>query len=175
MIKLRKIFALMFTFFSTFTFGKIGYRSYIMFPNYIIGRKKIFIGENVHILYGFRCEVYKEGNIVISDNCSIGHNLHMTACADLYLGRDCVVSSNVFIGALDHDFTKKSVNVMSQPLICKKTYIGPFSFIGSGAVILPGSHVGKNSIVGANSVVKGFFPDNSIIVGNPAKILRIRE
>lgn len=47
--------------------------------------------------------------------------------------------------------------------------IGDNSFIGMGATLLQGTNIGKNSIVGAGAVVKGTFPDNSIIAGNPAK------
>lgn len=43
------------------------------------------------------------------------------------------------------------------------------SFIGAGAIVLPGSRIGKNCIIGAGAVVKGNIEDNSIIVGNPAK------
>lgn len=44
-------------------------------------------------------------------------------------------------------------------------------FIGARVVILPGTHLGKNSIVGAGAVIKGNIPDNSIVVGNPARII----
>lgn len=174
MIKIKKLLALIYNLITRFRYGRLGYGSFIMFPNYIIGKKKIFIGKNVHILYGFRCEVYNEGNIIISDNCSFGHNLHLTSCAELFVGKDCTVSSNVYIGALDHDFSKLDVNLMRQPLVGRNTYIGEFSFIGTGVSILSGSSLGKNTIVGANSVVVGKFPNNSIIAGNPAKILRFR-
>lgn len=53
--------------------------------------------------------------------------------------------------------------------IVKPVNIGAFTFIGTKVVILAGTSIGKASIVGAGSVVKGDFPDYSIIVGNPAK------
>lgn len=46
---------------------------------------------------------------------------------------------------------------------------GEYSFIGAGAIILPGSKIGKYCIVGSGAVVKGAIEDYSIIVGNPAK------
>ena len=49
--------------------------------------------------------------------------------------------------------------------------IGENSFIGAGAVILPGTKIGKFCIIGAGSVVKGNIPDYSIVVGNPCKII----
>jgi acetyltransferase-like isoleucine patch superfamily enzyme len=52
-----------------------------------------------------------------------------------------------------------------------KIKIGNNVFIGSNCTILPNTMIGDNCIVGAGSVVRGKFPDNSVIIGNPAKIL----
>jgi acetyltransferase-like isoleucine patch superfamily enzyme len=49
--------------------------------------------------------------------------------------------------------------------------IGKYTFIGTSTVILAGTSIGKGCVVGAGSVVKGTFPDYSIIVGNPAKVI----
>ena len=56
-------------------------------------------------------------------------------------------------------------------LAYKGVSIGENSFIGAGAVILPGTKIGKFCIIGAGSVVKGNIPDYSIVVGNPCKII----
>lgn len=47
--------------------------------------------------------------------------------------------------------------------------IGSNSFIGAGAIILPGTGIGKSCIIGAGAVVKGIVEDYSIVVGNPAR------
>jgi len=52
-----------------------------------------------------------------------------------------------------------------------KTTIGNDVFIGIGSIILPATTIGNNCIVGAGSVVRGKFPDNSVIMGNPAKVI----
>lgn len=52
-----------------------------------------------------------------------------------------------------------------------KIKIGNNVTVGAHCVILPNTVVGNNSIVGAGSVVRGKFPDNSLIVGNPAKVV----
>jgi acetyltransferase-like isoleucine patch superfamily enzyme len=44
-------------------------------------------------------------------------------------------------------------------------------FIGMKSILLPNTHIGNNCIIGAGSVVRGKFPDNSVIIGNPAKLL----
>lgn len=52
-----------------------------------------------------------------------------------------------------------------------KIRIGNNVFIGNNCTILPGTTVGDNCIIGAGSVVRGSFPENSVIVGNPAKVV----
>jgi len=49
--------------------------------------------------------------------------------------------------------------------------IGNNVFIGNNCTILPNTTVGNNCIIGAGSTVRGRFPDNSVIVGNPAKVV----
>lgn len=45
-------------------------------------------------------------------------------------------------------------------------------FIGNGGIVLPGVTIGKNIVVGEGSVISRSIPDNSIVVGNPAKDIR---
>lgn len=58
----------------------------------------------------------------------------------------------------------------SKPIV-----IGKDCFIGARASILPGTVIGDNVIVGACSVVKGNIPNNSIIVGNPARVIGVTD
>ena len=53
----------------------------------------------------------------------------------------------------------------------KPVNIGTNSFIGAGAIILPGSSIGEHCIIGAGAVVKGNIPDFSIVIGNPCKVI----
>ncbi|MEE0944422.1 MAG: acyltransferase [Clostridia bacterium] len=59
----------------------------------------------------------------------------------------------------------------NTPYFLNEIYIGENSFIGARASLLPGTHIGDNCIIGAGAVVKGNIPDDSIVVGNPAKIV----
>lgn len=52
-----------------------------------------------------------------------------------------------------------------------KIIIGNNVFIGNNCTILPKTIIGNNCIIGAGSVVRGKFPDNSVILGNPAKVV----
>lgn len=53
----------------------------------------------------------------------------------------------------------------------RKTLIGDNVFIGMNSIILMGSSIGNNVIVGAGSVVSGKIPDNTVVAGNPAKVI----
>ena len=57
-------------------------------------------------------------------------------------------------------------------MLYSHTAIGENCFIGYGAVIMPGTVLGRQCIVGANSVVKGVYPDYCVIAGVPARIIR---
>jgi len=52
-----------------------------------------------------------------------------------------------------------------------KIKLGDNVFVGTNSIILLNTTIGNNCIVGAGSVVRGQFPDNSVIVGNPAKVI----
>jgi len=64
---------------------------------------------------------------------------------------------------LSHDFCRS--------MHCD-TFIGKNCFIGAGAIILPGVKVGDNVIVGAGSLVNKDVPNNTIVAGNPAKVIK---
>jgi len=154
-------------------FGQFAFPSYIGKPIIISNPKQIFIGKRVRIYPSSRIEpIDKCAKIIIRDNVSIGHNLHMTAGDVLEVSRDCTISSNVLITDIRHEYREINKHIMDQPLIIKKTFIGENCFIGTGAVLDAGTILGKQCIVGANTVLSGKYPDYCVIVGTPAKIVK---
>jgi len=159
--------------FYRFRFRKIGLITYIGKPLHIYGGKRIIIGNKVRIFPGLRIEVHNKGKIVIGDNISIGQNLHLTSSnEELKIGKDTTISGNVLITNMDHDYTEIDVHIQDQKYIVKTTKIGDNCFIGFGSVIQAGTILGKHCVIGANAVVRGIFPDYSVIAGSPAKILK---
>lgn len=99
----------------------------------------------------------------------IHQDAYLDPSGGLTIGNDVVISTRVIILTHDWSFLKRHNcnylgGVAFNPVIIKES-----SFIGAGAIVLPGSIIGKNCIIGAGAVVKGNIEDYSIIVGNPAK------
>lgn len=157
-------------------FGKVGNMTYIGRPTFIEGRKNIYIGNRVRIFPGIRMETIRNGMISIGDNTAIEQNVHIISeNKTLNIGSDTTISANVFISNVDHEYKDIEKSVMEQSIVFKETQIGKSCFIGYGAVILPGTKLGNHCIVGANTVVRGNYPDNCVIVGNPARIIKKYE
>ncbi|MFA6195047.1 MAG: acyltransferase [Sulfurimonas sp.] len=154
-------------------FGTFGFPSYIGKPIFIQNFQRIFIAKKVRIFPGVRMEViYPTASIFIETNVSIGQNFHIISGSELIIGKNTTISANVLITNIDHEFKQIGTHVLDQTLLIKETTIGENCFIGYGAVIQAGTILGKQCIVGANAVVRGIFPDYSVIVGIPARIVK---
>lgn len=160
--------------FLKFQYGHVGRHSYIGKALFIQRKKKLFIGNNVRIYPGIRAELTKEtAEIHICDNVSIGQNFHIVSYSkNLVIGKNTTISGNVFISNVNHDYKTIGKHVLDQEMVERNTIIGDNCFIGYGAVIMPGTILGKQCIVGANAVVSGRFPDYSVIVGVPGRIIK---
>ncbi|MCT4420657.1 acyltransferase [Leuconostoc falkenbergense] len=173
-MNLRKLFWFIRTKVLWFRFGYLGKRSYLGRPLYISSTKRLFIGDSVRIYPGMRAELVGESaRISFDGDISIGQNLHIVSYNDnLKVGRGVTISGNVFISNVDHEYSEIGVPVLKQSLISRETIIGDNCFIGYGAMILPGTKLGRQCVVGANAVVKGEFEDYSVIVGVPGKVIK---
>ena len=103
-------------------------------------------------------ELYKN----ISENVSLkGDNVLDKVNPHLiYVGNHCVIGHRSSI--LTHCPIRGAVAAK----------LGDFVWLGFAVIVLPGSKIGNNTIVGGGSVVTKSFPDNVIIAGNPAKVIR---
>ncbi|UWY60834.1 acyltransferase [Aliarcobacter butzleri] len=111
-------------------------------------------------------------HIIIEDGVTIQQRCHITSADTLIIGKNTAILFDVMITNIDHKYEDLSMPVGKQPLIIKKTQIGENCFIGSGAKIQAGTILGRHCVVGTNAVVRGHFPDYSVIVGVPAKIVK---
>jgi maltose O-acetyltransferase len=105
----------------------------------------------------------------------IGRNVYIMTPQDIdgnlcwlvSIGDDCVLSQDVLILAHDASTEKHlGYNKISKVTIGCRTYIG------ARAIILPGVNIGDDVIIGAGSVVTHDIPNNSVAVGNPARVIK---
>lgn len=89
-----------------------------------------------------------------------------THCFLIEIGNNVTLSIRVTLMA--HDASTKKILGYTK---IGKIHIGDNVFIGANATILPGVCIGNNSVIGANSVVAKDVPENTVVAGNPARIL----
>lgn len=109
-------------------------------------------------------------SVVIGSNSRL-NGAYVHAQASIRIGKNCVIASGVnIIDSNGHELL--STNRTKGRDKPKPIVIGENVWIGMNAIVLKGTAVGKNSVISANSVVSGSFPDNSLIVGNPARLVK---
>lgn len=169
---LYKISWLIRAFFYKPLFGKIATPSCLGKPSFLYGTKKIYIQKRVRIFPGIRMEVHGAGELHIKKNVVIGQNLHITCAGKMVIESGTAITNNVTITDIIHNYDKIGTPINKQPITIKKISIGENCFIGSNVSIQAGTTLGNHCIVGSNSVVRGNYPDYSVIAGAPAKILK---
>lgn len=103
----------------------------------------------------------------------IHYDAYLDPSGGLSIARGAVISTRTIILTHDWSFLKRARQSIDPASFEKKAYrpvsIGKDSFIGAGAIVLPGSVIEDNCIIGAGAVIKGHIKSGSIMVGNPAK------
>jgi len=156
-----------------FILNSVGNKSLVGKPLFLYKPKGITLGYSVRIFPLSRFECHDGGEIIINNDVSIGQSLHIISGYEpLIINQGTVISANVLITNIEHEYENIFSSISQQPLVLSKTDIGENCFIGYGAVIQAGTILGKHCIVGANSTVRGVFPDYSVIVGSPGRIVK---
>lgn len=110
-------------------------------------------------------------NVEISNGCVISS--HDTGT---FIGDDCLIGPNVSIIGNNYHYDRLDVPIRLQGKFSSKGIrIADNVWIGSNCVILDGADIGAGSIITPNSVVSGRIPANSIVQGNPAKVIFTRR
>lgn len=164
-------------------FLSLGANANIVHPYYIYGQWNIEVGKNFSAGPNFWMEAidrYGEQHfspkITIGDNVRFQRNCHIGAIKSITIGNDVLTGSNILITDHSHGETSKKLLEMHpslRPLSSKgPVVIGDRVWIGENAIILPGVTLGEGCIVGAGAVVTNSFPENSVVGGNPARLLK---
>ncbi|KAF2081152.1 DapH/DapD/GlmU-related protein [Flavobacterium sharifuzzamanii] len=155
----------------------------IKYPMYLKGGEYIKIGNNFDCDQRLRLDAidnflgekfYPE--IIIGNNVSIQKDCHIGAINKIILGDNVLLASKVYIS--DHSHGEITKEALLLPPSKRKLYskspviIEDNVWLGENVVVLPGVTIGENTVVGANAVVTKSIPKNSVVGGNPARVIR---
>ena len=130
----------------------------------------IYPGERLHIGKG----------LCMNPGCVIN------ACNShgIYIGNGLLMSPDVYIRGGNHDYSFSDETIQIRGHCVKRIeYDGTLYsiviednvWLGRGATILSGAHIGKGCVIGAGAVVKDRIPDYSIVIGNPTQVVSNRR
>ena len=163
------------------SFGHLGEGSCIAFPVLtLFGTPSMHIGAGtmvgrraaLSVGYGPDDPNAPERGLVIGERCVIGARATITAHQSVVIGDDVWFGMDVFVSDANHGYQDPHTPIGLQFGRHDPVSIGSGSWIGHGAVVLPGTSIGRNVVVGAGSVVRGTVPDHSVVVGTPARVVR---
>ena len=107
------------------------------------------------------------------NDVSFSNTIFNTMSGTITIGNNCFFSQNCMLLTGKHDYTKCDSDVLRDTVIQNRDiFIGDGTWLASGCIILGSVKIGKNCVVSAGAVVTKNMPDNSIIAGIPAKIIK---
>jgi acetyltransferase-like isoleucine patch superfamily enzyme len=162
-------------------FGTLGEDASIAFPvgtlmnpgSIHVGRETL-VGRHVTLSvgYGPGDPGARPRGLVIGDRCVIGARTTLTAHESIELGDDVWLGQDVFVCDASHGYQDPATPIGHQMGPHAPVRIGAGTWIGHGAIVLPGTTIGRNVVVAAGSVVRGTVEDRAVVGGSPARVLR---
>jgi acetyltransferase-like isoleucine patch superfamily enzyme len=166
-------------------FARFGDGSMIAFPQTVVfGEERIEIGAGTiigplaSISAGMPSQMGMRGDpvITIGDRCSLGKGIGIIGHERIEIGDDIWTGHYVYVTDQNHGYEDADLPIGTQLWKNEPVSIGSGSWLGHGAVVLPGSHVGRHVVIAAGAVVAGIdVPDFSVVAGVPARVVRRLE
>lgn len=163
-------------------FRSMGERSMLAFPpGQLFGERWIEIGAYTLIgpyvsmsvgLWNEELDPEAAPVIRIGDRCNVGRGGSLVGRVGITVGDDVTIAPNVYITDHNHAYDDVDVPIKDQWPVADAVSIGAGSWIGTGAIVLPGTSIGEHVTVAGGSVVRGHVPDRSVVAGVPGKVVR---
>ena len=129
------------------------------------------VGRGVTICPGFMCDNGK--NIHVGDQFLANYNVTILDIMPVYIGDYVMIGPSTLISTVSHPIAPKGRR--EHLGIGKPVTIGNDVWLGGNVTICPGATIGNNVVVAAGAVVTKDVPDNSLVGGVPAKLIRTIE
>lgn len=178
---------------------RLGKKVYLGHNCILLNKRNISFGNNVTIEHHTRLDGYARDKIILGDgvkigaysnllstshlatygkglkmgnNSAVGDFTHFGAPGGIEIGDDVIMGSYVSFHSENHNFQDATKLIREQGVTHKGIKIGNNVWVGVKATFLDGAQVGNNCVVAAGAVVSGIFPDNCVIGGVPAKVIK---
>ena len=162
-------------------FASFGPGSLIAFPTgTVFGEPWIQIGDGTMIAEQVSvCAGMMPGHdlgsgsvLRIGDRCVIGRGSHIVAHHSIDIGDDVFTGPYVYITDQNHSYADPDLPIGRQWPVNAAVRIGSGTWLGTGAIVLPGAVIGRNVVVAAGSVVTGRVDDRCVVAGVPARVIK---
>ncbi|WP_405802652.1 acyltransferase [Streptomyces sp. NBC_01187] len=164
-----------------YAFRRIGTGTRLAFPQgTIFGAPWIeigshcVVGQDVTLTAGMMPDLDLGPNTMLrlGDGVVLGRGSHLIADTRVSIGDDVFCGPYVYVTSTNHSYDDPARPVGKQWPRSAPVEIGAGSWLGAGAVVLPGARLGRNVVVAAGAVVRGEVPDHAVVAGAPAKVVR---
>ncbi|WP_417291346.1 sugar O-acetyltransferase [Corallibacter sp.] len=162
LIKERQTVRLLFQEFNSLNENQAEKRNTILYKIFKNADENLYVEPPFHCDYG--------SNIIAGKNLFMNFNCCILDVAKVTIGDNCMFGPHVQIYTATHPLEFKSRNSGKEYAL--PITIGNNVWIGGNATICPGVTLGNNVVVGSGAVVTKSFPDDVVIAGNPAKIIK---
>jgi acetyltransferase-like isoleucine patch superfamily enzyme len=124
--------------------------------------------------HGSKIRVH-EGEVSIGAKTVMGQECTISAYQHVSIGRECIIADRVMLIDFDHGAVEVDRPIRRQGIYKRDVRVAHNVWIGYGACVLRGVSIGSNSIVGTSAVVTRDVPENAVVAGVPARIVRMRD
>ena len=140
-----------------------------------IGRDaKVKLGRWSWLGHGCKVRAH-EGEVSIGAKSVLGQECTISSYQHVSIGRECIIADRVMVIDFDHGMVEVERPIRVQGIYKRDVNVGHNVWIGYGACLLRGITVGDNSVIGTSAVVTCDVPDNAVVGGIPAKLIRMRK
>jgi acetyltransferase-like isoleucine patch superfamily enzyme len=134
----------------------------------------VTLGRWSWIGHGTKVRVH-EGEVSIGAKSVLGQECTISAYRHISIGRECIIADKVMMIDFDHGMVEVERPIREQGIYKREVRVGHNVWIGYGACLLRDVSLGNNCVVGTSAVVTRDVPENAVVAGIPAKVIRMRD